>query len=136
VQDLVESSGVVSSFSPLANSQISLDGSNNVNVDTSSSFTKTSYYIRIYTASTSSVYASNIFVKMEIEVSNCRSATVTFVDQSNKIVRTYYRNAPTPIIISLGGYFKSSIASCSITSYAIASIKDKSTGASVSSSSI
>ena len=97
VQDVTESSGTVTAFSSNTNSFLSMNSTNFVELLTTASFNTTTYYIRIFTSSTSDLYANNIFLPLTLEVFECTEHNIELVDPDTKIELSFLQNTATPI---------------------------------------
>jgi hypothetical protein len=105
-----------------------MDSAYNISLVTTYSFSPTTYYIRIYTESTSGIYASNIFLPLTLEVYNCKEQSVDFVDSTDKIIISVAQNSAVPIVLDISGKFKSGHTLCPITSFTIKKVVRKSSG--------
>jgi hypothetical protein len=105
-----------------------MDSAYNISLVTTYSFSPTTYYIRIYTESTSGIYASNIFLPLTLEVYNCEEQAVDFVDSTDKIIISVAQNSAVPIILDISEKFKSGHTLCPISSYKVTKVVKKISG--------
>ena len=115
----------MTSFSDNSRSTLSIENDNSVELLTTAAFSESTYYIRIFSESTSDLYANNYFLPLTLEVYDCSAHAIEYV--GNEIELDYEQGVSTPIYISLVGQFESTHQSCPITSYTVSRVTSSST---------
>jgi GDP-D-mannose dehydratase len=115
----------VTSFSDNSRPTLSIEGDNSVELLTTVAYTESISYIRIFSASTSDLYANNYFLPLTHEVYDCSAHTIEYV--GSEIELSYDQSSNTPIYISLSGQFVSTHQLCPITSYTVNKVTGSST---------